>query len=97
MASLREVARDLLYDAQDAISWLVIWKEGRSWYGEKLNNEPLEVREYFCGNNENMEPAFEFDGYIWCLSDFTDNQMIYDGDIYVIDFEDEKHINLYRG
>ena len=33
MASLREVAKDLLYEASDAIAFLVIWKTGRSWNG----------------------------------------------------------------
>ena len=32
MASLREVARDLIADA-NGIACLVIWKEGRSWHG----------------------------------------------------------------
>ena len=34
MASLREAARAVLDDARDAIGYLIIWKEGRSWNSE---------------------------------------------------------------
>lgn len=34
MASLKEAARSVLGDAQDAICWIAIWKTGRSWHAE---------------------------------------------------------------
>lgn len=31
MASLREEARYILYDAMSGVSWFAVWKTGRSW------------------------------------------------------------------
>lgn len=36
MASLREVSRQVLEDARDAIAWIALYKEGRSWAAECL-------------------------------------------------------------
>ena len=36
MASLRDAARDVLYEAKDTIAYLVFWKTGRSWNSEAL-------------------------------------------------------------
>ena len=34
MASMREVAREVLDDAKSAINWIAFWKTGRSWHSE---------------------------------------------------------------
>lgn len=34
MASLKEAAKNILYEAQDGIAFLVLWKEGRGWKSE---------------------------------------------------------------
>lgn len=36
MASLRQAARNVLYEAQDAIAWIVLWKEGRGWNADTV-------------------------------------------------------------
>ena len=34
MASIRQIAQDVLYEARDGIAWIVLYKEGRSWNAE---------------------------------------------------------------
>ena len=34
MASIRQIAQDVLYEARDGIAWIVLYKEGRSWGAE---------------------------------------------------------------
>ena len=46
MASLREEARWVLDDAKAGISWIAIWKTGRSWHAETIYGV-----EYEEGNN----------------------------------------------
>lgn len=36
MASIREIARDYLDDAQCGIQWIAVWKTGRSWHGKNF-------------------------------------------------------------
>ena len=36
MASLRELARENILEASDAICWFALWKKGRSWEMEIL-------------------------------------------------------------
>ena len=34
MASIRQIAQDVLYEARDGIAWIALYKEGRSWSAE---------------------------------------------------------------
>ena len=34
MASIRQIAQDVLYEARDGIAWIALYKEGRSWGAE---------------------------------------------------------------
>ena len=34
MASIRQIAQDVLYEARDGIAWIALYKEGRSWNAE---------------------------------------------------------------
>ena len=34
MASLREAAQNVIEEAREAIGWIALWKEGRSWNTE---------------------------------------------------------------
>jgi len=34
MASIRQIAQNILPDARDAIAWIALYKKGRSWYAE---------------------------------------------------------------
>jgi len=34
MASIRQIAQDILPDARDAIAWIALYKRGRSWHAE---------------------------------------------------------------
>ena len=47
MASLREAARSVLDEAKDAICWIAIWKNGKSWNAECMyETEYEEGRSY---------------------------------------------------
>lgn len=34
MASIKQIAQDILPDARDAIAWIALYKKGRSWHAE---------------------------------------------------------------
>lgn len=42
MASLREAARSIYDDAKAGISWIAIWKTGRSWNAETMYDTEYE-------------------------------------------------------
>ena len=80
MASLRNVARELMADARDGIGFLVIWKGGRSWFGlatysiqyvEEAGEGPAyEVAAEFIPE---MKAILERDPKAICVNPYIDN------------------------
>lgn len=52
MASIRQIAQDVLYEAQDGIAWIALYKKGRSWNAEcfwgLLDEQEVGVKNKLC-------------------------------------------------
>ena len=54
MASLRELARENIYDAAFGVCWFAIWKNGRSWNMESFYPEYDERKDAFKMDNDDI-------------------------------------------